>query len=251
MYPCKNPRKRNKYVRISLLRFGRQNNRDYINVCLCGYNVLLHKNIATDRAMFSLGQTRFGTGRLDRFVNDLGVTLGGNGSRFPLPAGTGTFLFSVPGAGCRPNDCPLAERVPVRGAVSVSPGFMSDSSGSVSVSTDFVSDSTGFKPDSSGSVSVSADSEPDSSGSVSDSSDSLSVSEPIPDSVPWESVSAAVLRSIPNFLSASVVLSSGGFFIQDKNVPIQSINVSNIAKTRLFRFIIQIVPSHVVIFNSF
>lgn len=142
--------------RISLLRFGRRNNRDYINVCLCGYNVLLHKNHATDRAMFSLGQTRFGTGGFDcfvdnlgvtlfrnnvllhknlitdramlaiglarlgaggfdRFVNDFGVALGGNGSRFPLPAGTGTFLFSVPGAGCRPNGCPFAERVPVRG----------------------------------------------------------------------------------------------------------------------------------------
>lgn len=137
------------------------------------------------------------------------------------------------------------------GAVSVSPGFMSDSSGSVSVSPDFVSDSMGFESDSSGFVPDSAGFYPDSSGSVSDSSDSLSVSEPIPDSVPWESVSAAVLRSVPDSLPTSVVLSSGGFFIQDKNVPIQSINVSNIAKTRLFRFIIQIVPSHVVIFNSF
>lgn len=278
--------------RISLLRFGRRNNRDYINVCLCGCNVLLYKNLATDRAMLplgqaglgtggfhrfvndlgvtlcrnifllhknrvtnramlSLGQTRFGTGGFDCFVDNLGVTLGGNGSRFPLPAGTGTFLFSVPGAGCRPNDCPLAERVPVRGAVSVSPGFVSDSSGSVSVSSGFVSDSAGFESDSSGSVPDSAGFYPDSSGSVSDSSDSLSVSEPIPDSVPWESVSAAVLRSVPDSLPTSVVLSSGGFFIQDKNVPIQSINVSNIAKTRLFRFIIQIVPSHVVIFNSF
>lgn len=205
MYPCKNPRKRNRYVRISLLRFGRQNNRDYINVCLCGYNVLLHKNLATDRAMLPLGQAGLGTGGFHRFVNDLGVTLGGNGSRFPLPAGTGTFLFSVPGAGCRPNDCPLAERVPVRGSVSVSPGFMSDSSGTVPVSPDFVPDSAGF--------------DPDSSGSVSDSSDSLSVSEPIPDSVPWESVSAAVLRSVPDFLPASVVLSSGGLFIQDKKSP--------------------------------
>lgn len=318
--PVKIPASGTDMFRISLLRFGRRNNRDYINVCLCGCNVLLYKNLATDRAMLplgqaglgtggfhrfvndlgvtlcrnifllhknrvtnramlSLGQTRFGTGGFDCFVDNLGVTLGGNGSRFPLPAGTDPFLFSVPGAGCRPNGCPFAERVRCGGSVSVSPGFVSDSSGSVSVSSGFVSDSagfesdssgsvpdsSGFESDSSGSVSVSADSEPDSSGfvpdsagfdpdssgSVSDSSDSLSVSEPIPDSVPWESVSAAVLRSVPDSLTASVVLSSGGFFIQDKNVPIQSSNVSNIAKTRLIRFIIQIVPSHVVIFNSF
>ena len=47
-------------------------------VSRCGNHCLCHENLIADRAMFAFGLAGFGAGRLNRRINDYGVSLGGN-----------------------------------------------------------------------------------------------------------------------------------------------------------------------------